>query len=110
MRRILSILALAVALCAQTQIVTVTDIAGDSATHQVSASGVVRWVQFVAPSTNSGTVRVGDSNVTSTRGTPLAAGGGMMYPVLPSQQPGYALSQIYYFVATGDKLSISWAK
>lgn len=109
MRLAVLLLLLAFGLWAQTLIVSPAEITGDSTAHAVSTAGVARWIQFVAPSTNSFAVRVGDSNTGSARGIPIAAGGGYMMPYLQSA-PGYDLTKIYYYASTGDKVNVSWAK
>lgn len=95
---------------------TTADVAGDSAAHQVQTSGTARWVQFICTANNTAIVRVGDSAVSATRGLPIAAGGGLMLPPIPSA-PGmkqidqfYQLSSIYYIVQTGDAVSIAWGR
>jgi hypothetical protein len=95
--------------------VTMADITGDNAAHKLQASGSAKWVQFVAQSSNTGTARVGDSTCSATRGIPLAASTGFMFPPIPSTPgqavPGaqlYDLASIYYYAATGDKLSVTW--
>jgi hypothetical protein len=71
---------------------------------------------IVAGSTNAAAVRIGDSATSASRGLPVAAGGGLMYPPLaPGPRPGqadqyYDLSAIYYYATAGDKLSVSWGK
>lgn len=107
---------LAVGVLAFAQTLTVSapaDITGDAAAHAVG-TGQVRWVLFITPSTNSAAVRVGDSSVSTTRGAPIAAGGGLFFPPIPpdgrdaSSQKMYSLAQIYYVAQTNDKVSISW--
>jgi hypothetical protein len=93
---------------------TLADITGTGAAVQVTASGTARWVLFMPLVTNSAVVRVGDINVGGSRGAPVAAGGGLLYPVLSTQagdpkQPLYNLASIYVYIANGDKISIQWA-
>ena len=93
---------------------TLADITGTGAAVQVQSSGTARWVLFVAPTTNSAVVRVGDSSVSTTRGAPMAAGGSVFYPPITTQvgdqkQPLYNLSAIYVYIANGDKVSIQWS-
>ena len=110
------LVALALSCSAMVSPVTIADIAGDGAAHQITSAAGTRasWVQFVAPSTNSGIVRIGGSAITTTRGIPIAAGGGMFYPPLPadardnSSDRRYDLTTVYYLIAVGDKLSISY--
>lgn len=113
-KRFLALLALSLCI-AGTTIHNTADISGTGTNQQVSATQGARalWVQFVAPSTNSSVVRVGDININSTRGTPIAAGGGYFFPVVP-QSPGpptkYDLSTIYVLVQSGDKVSVEWSE
>lgn len=93
---------------------TLADITGTGAPVQVQSSGTARWVLFIALSTNAASVRVGDSNVSTSRGAPVAAGGGLLYPTITTQvgdqkQPLYNLSAIYVYIANGDKVAIQWA-
>jgi hypothetical protein len=58
----------------------------------------VAFVQFVAPSSNVGTVFIGDANVSAaaTVGFPLVPGAGQFYPVIrPWNGADYDLSKIY---------------
>jgi hypothetical protein len=92
------------------------DITGDAATHQLATSGQARWVLFIAQSGNAAVVRIGDSQVSISRGAPISAGAGLLFPALgvdqreASAEHLYDLSAIYYYAATGDKLSVLWAK
>ncbi len=90
------------------RVYTIEDITGDGGAHQVSASsGEAKWVQFVAGGT--GTVRVGDSNVSATRGLPVPSGGGMFLPMDGSEVASrYSLNQVYYFAPLGATLSITY--
>lgn len=89
-------------------IVTVPDITGDAANHAVS-TGTARWIQFVAPAANAANVRVGDSNISSTRGIPIPPGGSMFLPESPDLGLGYDLANVFYRATTGDIVSIAWA-
>lgn len=121
MRRLL-ILAAATALflVAQTRLTSPAEIVGTGVAVQINTTEIARWVQFVAPLTNSAThcsatditacPRVGNSGVTAARGIPVQPGAGYMLPVLPTGTPGYSTAQIYVWVATGDKMDVSWAK
>src|SRR6476620_11680954 len=64
---------------------TLADITGDGSTHALSTFGTARWVQIIAPSGNSAAVRIGDSNASSSRGAPIAAGGGILMPASINQ-------------------------
>lgn len=83
---------------------TIADITGTGAAVAVAGSGSARWCQLQAPSTNTADVRWGDSNVSSSRGAGIAAGGGQMTPY---QAQLYNLSSLYVFVASGDKVRIT---
>jgi len=100
----------ALILGAQTLIRVPAEVTCDSAAHAVSTSGLAVWVQFIAPAANSAVVRVGDSNVSATRGFPIAAGGGYNTPVLGQGNPRYDLTKIFYYCTTGDKVVIGWAQ
>jgi hypothetical protein len=85
---------------------TRTEITGANAAVQVASAGIARWVQFVADPANTSAVRLGDASVTATTGVRIAPGAGQM---LPPQEPGtYRLSDLYVYVATGDKVSVLW--
>ncbi len=119
-KRFFLFLLAAIPLTAQTRITAPAEMTGTGAAVQLNASEVARWIQFVAPLSNSTThcsvtdisacPRVGDVNVSATRGIPLAPGAGYLLPPLPSGQPGYSTAQVYVWIATGDKVDVSWAK
>lgn len=87
-------------------VTSLADLAGNNAAQQIATVGVGYWVQITAPSTNLSVARCGDVNVSATRGNYIAAGAGQMYPPV-----GYAynLSSIYCYVATGDKVTLTYA-
>lgn len=102
---------------AQGGLVVVTspaDVSGSSTAVQIATSGTARWIQVIAPAANSNVVRCGDSTVTATRGLPIAAGGGFMFPTIPPDtrqavnQHYYSLSTVYCFISSGDKASFAW--
>jgi len=103
------LIAFAVLLCAQTLIVSPSEITCNSTTQALGTSGIARWILFIPPTTNSAVVRVGASNVGATTGLPIAAGGGLLWPPI-SGAPGYDLTKLYYYCTTGDKLDFAWAK
>lgn len=110
-RRLCFLLFLAASLYSQTLIGTISDITGDGSAHRLSTTSIgARWVQIVALSGNGAVVRIGDSNVGSSRGTPIAAGGGFMLPTPNGGFPSYDLSTIYYYAANGDKLAVTYGK
>jgi hypothetical protein len=115
MKKLLLLVLLPVLACALVTPTGNSDITGNSATHAVASSGQARWVQFIAPSTNTSTVRIGGSNTSSTVGVPMAPGSSLFYPPIPVDlgQPVpsnnyYDLSSIYYYAVTNDKINISW--
>ena len=119
MRKAISLLFTATALLMAQGALTVTtlsDITGNSSTVQVASSGTARWVLFVAPSTNSAVIRIGDSATGAARGAPVAAGGGLLYPPVAADTREstsaklYNLANLYYYVTTGDKVSIQWGR
>lgn len=111
MRKLLVIAAVLWSSCfGAINIASVADVSGDGASHQIASSGTARWVQIVARSTNASVVIVGDSAITTTRGVPIAPGGGFMFPASQNSNDPYPLSSIYYLAQTGDKVSILWAK
>lgn len=100
----------ALSLLAQTRITVPVEINCDSTSHAVSTSGLVAWVQVIAPAANAAVVRFGDLSVGASRGFPIAAGGGYNTPVLPPGSPRYDLTQLFYYCTTGDKIDIGWAQ
>jgi hypothetical protein len=80
---------------------TYPDVTGASTTTQLSATGGCTAIQLLAPTTNTSTVRWGDSSTSSTRGGVIAAGAGQFIP--PNGANYYPLSSLYVYVATGDK-------
>ena len=88
---------------------TLTDISGTGSKVALATSGSALWVQFVAPAGNTAVVRVGDTNVTTTRGTAMAAGSGFLLPrISGTNQQLYNLSQIFVLVQSGDSLTVSY--
>ena len=91
---------------------TLPDIAGDNGVHNIgtlafanSLQNVAYWVQFIV--TGTGTVRIGDSSVSASRGLPVVAGGGMMLPYFGRTQQ-YTLGNISVYVPTGATLSVGY--
>lgn len=86
-----------------------------SAKQFQSAAGTARFVIIIAASGNAAVVRVGGSNVSSTVGATVAAGGGLgLYPIpTDAQQPVpsnnyYDLTSIWFYGTNGDKVSVIW--
>lgn len=93
---------------------TLPDISGTGvAVALASTRTVANWIQFTIPvtqstgvTTNSAAVRVGDKNVSATRGTVVPVFG-MMFPSIAEGQY-LDLAQVYAFIANGDKLQITY--
>lgn len=117
----------ATALDAQTPVISPATISGDGAAHAVTTTAQrARWIIFIAPASNTATncsasaggsqsacPRVGDSNVTTSRGVPLPPGSSLMYPYIGTpgaNAPGYGLNSIFYVVQSGDTLIIQYAQ
>ncbi len=118
MKKLFLALAAAGFLLAQTGSVAPTSpvtITGDGTVHQLAVSGSAKWVVFVAEAGNIGVARVGDSTINATKGIPLAATAGYMYPPLSPNQFEqasnrlYDLRAIYYYASSGDKVTVQWA-
>lgn len=109
MKRLILFLVLAGALAAQyvTSVPqTIADITGTGATVQLlAASTNAQWVQFGALPTNTANVRWGDSNTAISRGMFIAPGGGQFL-----SKTNTDLSQVYVFIGSGDKVSVTWGK
>jgi hypothetical protein len=76
----------------------------------VSSTASCRIILFVALPTNSAAIRVGDSNVGASQGIPIAAGGSVTTPDTASAKSlgyVYALTSLYFYGTSGDKLSLS---
>jgi hypothetical protein len=100
--KLLALLAIFLVLPALADLHTLADISGSSAAVALASSSTrVSWIQCIAPSGNMNVARFGDSTVSSSRGFPIAAGGGYNTPV----GPAYDLAATYVYVVTGDKLS-----
>lgn len=115
MKKLLLVFLCAVWLPAQVSLKSVADISGDSASHQLAASGTARWIQFIAPPANASAVRIGDSTVAAGTGLRMAPGSGMMLPPVACPQGDSAncsivLASVYYLVQTGDTLTVSWGR
>lgn len=92
--------------------ITYADITGSGSAAQVdsTAGHACRWIQIVTPSTNSTTLtRWGDSNITSSRGGTIAAGGGQFLPPIPSvggNEQFYDITKLYVLAASMDKVTV----
>lgn len=113
-KRLALFLFLAFALFAQTaKVVSYPDLVGNAAAQQISTTGTGRWIILIADSSNGAAVRCGDSTASATKGAKMAAGGGLTFPAMPvdtrnsTQASLYALSGIYCYAASNDKVSIT---
>lgn len=90
---------------------SMADIAGDGAAHAIAASGSARMIIFACPSTNTSSVRIGDSTITTSIGLPCAPGGSVTLPAMTPkasvEDTTYPLSSWFYLIQSGDKLSIT---
>jgi hypothetical protein len=86
------------------------DISGTGSAVQVASTvGGAAAIQFVAPSTNASTARWAfSSSVSATFGGILPPGAGQFLPVVTPNS--YPLSKLYVYVASGDKLTITYAQ
>ena len=88
---------------------TIPDITGDNAVHQIVLPAPARWVQFAV--TGSGAARVGGtanaSVVSSTEGIPVTAGPncGWMAPFM-GQFAFYQPNEFQAYIPTGATLSV----
>ena len=102
--------------------ISLPDIIGDNAVHQIklvcAVAGVpygakvgdpvsARWVQIVA--TGSGTLRIGGAEVSSTQGIPCTAvEGGQFMPPFSSGSLAYPSSEFSAYIPTGATLSVAF--
>jgi len=93
------------------QLAALTLTSGGTAEALSSTPIIVQSVLIIAAATNSGTVYVGDSDVTSTNGIPLAAEGHVRMTG-PALGKGGAsdldLAQIYWDGTTSDVITVSY--
>lgn len=99
---LLSLLALPAFSQQTSKLITITDLSmTGSAVALTASSTFVHWCQFFAPSGNAANVAWGDSTVTLSKGSQIAAGGGQS---IPPSGPVYDLSTIYFIGTSGDKV------
>jgi hypothetical protein len=86
---------------------TIADYTGANATVQIlfPAGLAAWWVQFIVGGT--GTVRLGDSTVSSSQGLPLAAGGGF-YVTPVGDYLCYQSGEFYAYIPSGATLSVGF--
>jgi hypothetical protein len=91
------------------QIYTLADITGTGARVALSAtSQPCKWFQVTAVSIAS-QARMGDINVTSSRGIPILPAGGQFSPPIAAPLDLYDLSNCYIYLANGDSVSVAYA-
>ena len=80
---------------------------GAAVTLSTICGGVTKakFVQFQVPTGNSGTVRIGGSEVTSAVGFPLVGSSGQMFPPVAEFEKYYPLDKVFVYVANGDALN-----
>jgi len=66
------------------------------------------WVTISAPAANAADLRVGDSNVSSSRGCVIPKGTSFTFQRGDFGQQAYLLSAIYVYGTTTDKASITY--
>jgi hypothetical protein len=70
-----------------------------------STSVLANWVQVQASSNNSATARIGDGNISATRGAIISASGSQFAPPAASTNQ-YDLSQIFIRGTTSDTFQV----
>jgi hypothetical protein len=100
---------------------TYDDITGDGAKHQLTSllkiNGVAvsltslpaKWWQATMVTT-SGVSRVGDSNVSSTNGTPLGSGSNIVAqfaPIFSEFPENYELADVWVLINNGDVMAVA---
>jgi hypothetical protein len=83
---------------------TIPDITGDNAVHQIVLPVPARWIQFTVA--GAGTVRWGDANVSATQGAQVPASYGQMLPFM-GRFAFYQPKELFAYVSTGATLSTS---
>jgi len=106
-RLIFSLLVTLTCLAQTSSMYSIPDITGTGATVALTPGvhTLARWVDVSALSTNASLVRFGDATVNVNQGTPIYPGGNNH---LQPGGPQYDLSQIYVFIASGDKVAVTW--
>jgi hypothetical protein len=88
------------------QLGTVADITPGGVATALGAEGIkATWIKITA---TGATIRVGDSNVGSARGSLLATGVPYTLERGDFDQQGYYLNQVFVFGSGGDKVSVTY--
>lgn len=85
---------------------TITITCATATVAVVSVDTDASSIQITAPSTNTGTTRIGDATTSSTVGELLGAGAGQYFP--PRWQGSYNLKNFFVYCTTGDKITVIW--
>jgi len=88
------------------QIITPADITGDGAVHTLAsipgAPKKCKWFQFTGLTIGSTPGRLGDANISTSRGITIPSGGGqVVYPIAIAME-FYDLTEIYYLLQSSD--------
>jgi len=90
---------------------TLADVTGDGSAHQLTASSIkCRWAIISAASGNGSDMRIGDVSTSNTQGATIPKGGAFILRPLPEMPVAYDLSDVYYFLANTDKLSVTYGE
>lgn len=81
------------------------DVTMNGSTALALGNATARFVDVFPLSTNSGVIRCADSTASSSRGGPLAAGGGYRFQS-PNQNVLVDLSTIFCYGSNGDKVAV----
>ncbi len=91
------------------QIIVPANLSGTGGALTVaSAAGVnqCKWFQLVGVTIAAAASRIGDADVSATQGYPLTAGGGQFFPPVARANAFYDLTQIYFFLNSGDTANL----
>lgn len=95
---------------------TATDITCTGSNQQIQTTGTARSITLKTPTANAAVVRVGDTNISATRGITIEAGGSYTFMQLSAVQGGsvseslYDLSKVYVRCTSADKVQVLWTK
>lgn len=92
---------------------SLADITGNGAAHPLVAAtdlSQAKWVKFKADTGNSAVIRIGGSEVSSTRGFPLTHGDIVTFEAIAERTNFYTLADIYYYAGNSDKLYVEYSQ
>ena len=99
------------------RIITVPDFPGDNGVHSlanlvgVPANTLVRGVLIREITAGTTSTRIGDLNVSATRGIPLSTTDSLALPqagAIYGESPMWNLSEVFVYAATGDTIAIAY--